>query len=115
MALDYLSIPGESYLHILGLTLIFYLATSVDVERVFSKGRLLFSHVRNRLSAQTTRALMCVGAWSLLGYVLNDDVLSVTRLPDLEEGEEEETLSKDWDMVVRIRLIIDDRFSNICY
>ena len=43
---------------------------------------------------------MCVGAWSLLGYVSNDDVLSVTRLPDLEEGEEEETLSEDWDMVV---------------
>ncbi|KDR66669.1 hypothetical protein GALMADRAFT_1141875 [Galerina marginata CBS 339.88] len=33
MALDYLTIP----------------ATSVDVERVFSQGRLLLSHVRSRL------------------------------------------------------------------
>ncbi|KAJ7933627.1 hypothetical protein B0H13DRAFT_1592206, partial [Mycena leptocephala] len=35
-------------------------ATSVDVERVFSRGRLLLSHVWNRLSAQSTRALMCL-------------------------------------------------------
>ena len=39
-------------------------ATSVDVERVFSKGRILLSHVRNRLSVQSTWALMCLGAWS---------------------------------------------------
>jgi len=30
------------------------IATSVDVERIFSHGRLLLSHVRNRLTAQTT-------------------------------------------------------------
>ena len=77
-----------------------YLATSVDVERVFSKGRLVLSHVHNCLSAQTTRALLCLGAWSLLGYVSSNDVLSVTSLPDLEEGEEEETLAENWDMIV---------------
>ncbi|TFK80198.1 HAT dimerization, partial [Polyporus arcularius HHB13444] len=47
MALDYLSIPG----------------TSVDVERVFSRGRRCLTHVRSRLSAQTTRALLCLGDW----------------------------------------------------
>ena len=31
-----------------------FLATSVDVERVFSKGRLVLSHVRNGLSVQST-------------------------------------------------------------
>jgi hypothetical protein len=35
MALDYLTIP----------------ATSTDVERLFSRGRLLLTHVRSRLSA----------------------------------------------------------------
>jgi hypothetical protein len=81
-------------------TYLVYLATSVDVERVFSKGRLVLSHVRNRLSAQTTCTLLCLGAWSLLGYVLSNDVLSVTCLPDLEEGEEEEIPGENWDMIV---------------
>ena len=42
------------------------LATSVGVEQTFSKG-LLLSHIRNRLSlaVQSTRALVCLGLWSL--------------------------------------------------
>ncbi|KDR79571.1 hypothetical protein GALMADRAFT_47315, partial [Galerina marginata CBS 339.88] len=51
MALDYLSIP----------------ATSTDVERLFSRGRLILSHTRSRLSPQSTRALLCLGSWSLAG------------------------------------------------
>ncbi|KII83107.1 hypothetical protein PLICRDRAFT_119816, partial [Plicaturopsis crispa FD-325 SS-3] len=81
MALDYLSIP----------------ATSADVERVFSKGRLLLSSVRNRLSAQSTRALMCVGAWSLLGFIKDADVRAVTILPDVVG--EEEALPSGWDAI----------------
>ena len=77
-----------------------YLATSVDVEHVFSKERLVLSHVCNCLSAQTTCALLCLSAWSLLRYVSSNDVLSITSLPDLEEGEEEETLAENWDMIV---------------
>ncbi|PIL29407.1 hypothetical protein GSI_09459 [Ganoderma sinense ZZ0214-1] len=46
MALDYLSI----------------LATPVDVEQVFRKGRLLLSHIRSRMNAQTMCAVLCVGA-----------------------------------------------------
>jgi hypothetical protein len=91
---SHMALNMQSYTYLL------YLATSVDVEHVFSKGRLVLSHVRNRLSAQTTRALLCLGAWSLLGYVLRNDVLSVTCLPDLEEGEEEEMLGENWDMIV---------------
>jgi len=48
---------------------ILLLATSVGVEQTFSKGRLLLSHVHNRLSVQSTCALMCLGVWSLQGYV----------------------------------------------
>ncbi|KJA19575.1 hypothetical protein HYPSUDRAFT_122396, partial [Hypholoma sublateritium FD-334 SS-4] len=47
MALDYLSIP----------------ATSVNVERTFSRGQLILPYVRNRLSAQSTHAQLCVGNW----------------------------------------------------
>ena len=81
MAIDYLSIP----------------ATSVDVERVFSKGRILLSHVRSRLSVQSTRALMCVGAWSLLGFVKDKDVIAATTLPEIE-GDEEEP-DNNWDAI----------------
>jgi hypothetical protein len=73
-------------------------ATSVDVERVFRKGRILLSHLRNRLSVQSTRTLMCLGAWSLMGYVRDSDVKAVTMLPDLED-EEEEPLEENWDAI----------------
>ena len=71
-------------------------ATSVDVERVFSCGRILLSYLYNRMSAQTTRSLMCLQAWSLLGYVKNKDVLSVTRLPETE-GDDDKDLEDGWD------------------
>jgi hypothetical protein len=62
------------------------LATSVDVERTFSPGRLILSHVRSHLSAQSTRALLCLGSWSLLGMVN-------------VEGVEEEELEEGWDTI----------------
>jgi len=48
------------------------------------------------MSAQTTHSLMCLQAWSLLGYVKNKDVLSVTWLPETE-GEDDEDLEDGWD------------------
>ena len=73
------------------------LATSTDVERVFSKGRLVLSHIRNRLSVASTRALMCLGAWTKLGLVHDADIRAAAVLPDLE-GEEEE-LQLGWDYI----------------
>jgi hypothetical protein len=57
-------------------------ATSTDVERVFSCGRLVLPHIRNRLSAQSTRAVLCLGAWSLMGFVKDSDILEVTKMPE---------------------------------
>jgi hypothetical protein len=71
-------------------------ATSVDVERTFSQGRLLLSHVCNRLSVQSTRALLCLGVWSLMGYVKDKDIKSATVLPEIDE---EEDLPEDWDAI----------------
>lgn len=65
------------------------LATSVDVERTFSQGRLLLSHIRSRLSVQSRRALLCVGVWSLKGYVKDDDVKSAAVLREVDGAEEE--------------------------
>jgi hypothetical protein len=75
----------------------YLLATSVDVERLFSRGRLLLSHVRSRLTAQSTRALLCLGLWSQLNLIKNEDVLKVTSLPDVKVDEEE--LDEGWDHI----------------
>jgi len=70
-------------------------ATSVHVERVFSQGRILLSHIRSRLSVQSTRALMCLGVWSLMGYVQDADIKPTTVLPEIIGDEEE--LRDGWD------------------
>ena len=62
----------------------FDIATSTDVEHVFSQGRLLLSHVRNHLSSQSIQALMCLGNWSLLGLVKDKDIFAVTVLAEIE-------------------------------
>ena len=71
------------------------LATSVDVERTFSQGQLVLSHVRSRLSVQSTRALLCLAGWSKMGLVKDDDVKAAALLPEVN-GEEEE-LALNWD------------------
>ncbi|KAM5539814.1 hypothetical protein V8D89_006627 [Ganoderma adspersum] len=77
MALDYLSIP----------------VTAVDVEHVFSKGRLCLSYIRNRLSTQTTRALLCISEWSHLDLVHAEDLNATATLLDVEGDEESKDLS----------------------
>ena len=58
----------------------------------------MLSHVRSRLSVQSTRALLCVGVWSLMGLVQDSDVQAAAALPDVD-GEEEE-LVYGWDSVL---------------
>ena len=87
----------KPYCHL--VTKLSFLATSVDVERAFSQGRLLLSHVRSRLSVQSTRALMCLGAWSLRGFVKDSDVQAVTILPGLAPNTPEDELEADWDAI----------------
>ena len=73
------------------LILIYHLATSVDVERAFSKGRLILSHVRNRLAAESTRSLMCLNNWSKKGLVKYEDLKEAAGLPEVgsDEGDSE--------------------------
>jgi hypothetical protein len=105
MALDYLSIPGTfscpTTSHSKKIANYFWFifsATSVDVERTFSQGRLLLSHIRNRLSVQSTRALLCLGVWSQMGYVKDMDVKAATVLPEVN-SDEEDNLPHDWDTI----------------
>ncbi|KAG5634133.1 hypothetical protein H0H81_003202, partial [Sphagnurus paluster] len=51
-------------------------------------GRILLSHIRNRLSVQSTRALLCLGTWSLMGFVQDSDVKAGVILPEVEEENE---------------------------
>lgn len=99
MTLDYLSFLGKSICYFCiqcVITDCFSLsATSTDVEHVFSWGRLVLSHIWNHLSAQSTWALLYFGNWSLLGYVKDKDITTVTVLPEVvgDEGE----LEAGWD------------------
>ena len=101
MALDYLTIPSKLFIfHVLPNIFNFLLATSVDVERVFSQGRLLLSHIRSRLSVQSTCALMCLGVWSILGFITDSDVrTAVAILPELTGDDHEEELDINWDRI----------------
>jgi hypothetical protein len=74
-----------------------FTATSINVECVFSKGCILLSHLHSHLSVQSTCALMCVGVWSLMGYVKDNGVKAVSVLPEVDGDEEE--LGEDWDMI----------------
>ena len=102
MVLDYLSIPGMcSVITINSICSIYsdnFLATSVDVEHIFSKGRLVLSHVHNGLSVQSTWALMCLGAWSKMGFMKDKDITEAARLPNIKGSEDE--LDCDWDNIL---------------
>lgn len=74
-------------------------AASVGVEQVFSKGRLVLSHLCNQLKAQSTCALLCLREWSLLGLVEKVDLTAVASLPDAE-GEDD--LSEGWDIIKKL-------------
>lgn len=67
-------------------------ATSVPVERTFSRARRLISWERNRLSAQSIRALMCLGSWSLMGMVYDDDLAVIARTGAVRVAQEEKEL-----------------------
>jgi len=103
MALDYLTIPGVFFnpsSTSVSSSIHFLPATSVDVKQIFSHGCLILSHVHDWLSAQLTRALLCLGSWSLLGLVKDTDVLAVTVLDDIE-GNEELELDDGWDSILQ--------------
>ena len=74
-------------------------ATSVDVEWLFSHGHLLLSHVHSQLSAESTRALLCLGTWRELNLVRDKDVKKVTELEDVE-GNEELELEDGWNHII---------------
>ena len=58
----------------------------------------MLSHIRNRLSVESTRALLCLGAWSKLGFVDNGDIKEATNLPEAKVGDPD--INDVYDMVL---------------
>ena len=79
-------------------------ATSVDVERLFSRGQFLLNYTRSQLSVLSTRSLLCLGSWSLLDLVRTEDVKAVMKLNEVEGQIElqklREHLRKFWNSIV---------------
>jgi hypothetical protein len=49
------------------------------------------------LSAQSTRAIICLGSWSLLGFIKDKDIFDVTKIP--EEPADPELEAEEWEAV----------------
>ncbi|KAF8274389.1 hypothetical protein EI94DRAFT_1561821, partial [Lactarius quietus] len=72
------------------------LATTVNVEQVFSQGCLVFSHIQSCLSVQSTHALLCLRAWCQWGLVNGNQIKAALRE---EVDGKEDKLSTDWDAI----------------
>ena len=86
MVLDYLTIPGK-YCTIISRTtqLTNLLATSIDMEHLFSCGHLIVMHTYSHLLAQTTHTVLCLGAWSQFNLVKTEDTMAVAALRDVKD------------------------------
>ena len=71
-----------------------FLATSVNVEQLFSCGHGLLSHTYNHLNAQSTHTLLCLGFWSKAGFVHDNNVKAVAALLDVV-GVDSQVLEND--------------------
>ncbi|KAJ3964891.1 hypothetical protein EV361DRAFT_811523, partial [Lentinula raphanica] len=54
----------------------------------FSQGRILISHLRNRLQADTIRALMCFSDWSREDFVSNGELVGYLNSNSDVDGED---------------------------
>lgn len=43
---------------------------------------------------------MCIGAWSLCGFVKDSDIKAVTVLPEVAPNATEDELALDWDAIL---------------
>ena len=54
--------------------------------------------MRNQLSVELTRTLLCLGAWSKLGLINKADIKTATNIPDVKEGDKD--YQDDFDTVL---------------
>lgn len=63
----------------------------VDIKRLFSRGHMILTP-GSGLSVTSTRAVLCLGSWSLMGLVRDSDVDAVVSLDEIQEKIELDTL-----------------------
>jgi hypothetical protein len=84
MALDYSGMTCIIHIYNFLQSDVDLLATSIDVKQLFSQGCLVHSHTCNQLSVASTHALLCLGSWSLMGLVRDDNVKAVAVLDEIQ-------------------------------
>ena len=67
------------YLPLILLLIVFLVATSTAVKRVFSQGRQLLSFTQNHLHASSIRAFLCLGSWGCNDLIFFKDVLAAVK------------------------------------
>ena len=69
---------------------------SVDVEQVFSRGRMLLSYEGNCLSAESTRVILCLREWVRLDLLTADELEEITmEMVKPDELDERDGYNKD--------------------
>ncbi len=79
---------------------------------MFSAGRLLLSHIRSKLSAESTCVLLCLSAWSVLGFINNKDIDAISTLPDVPDKRDDKgefEMEEGWDAILPL---LGERSSN---
>ena len=66
---------------------------------MFSKGRILLLHVRNRLTGQSVRAILCISEWVHLGLVKDADIKNATKQPEQPGEEMVNEVAVGWDSI----------------
>jgi hypothetical protein len=75
-----------------------YVATSVDVKHLFSRGCNVLLHVCNHLSSQSVRTLLCLGTWCSMGLVNDVDIKKVAVMDDVN-GDTNDILPDGWGVI----------------
>jgi hAT family C-terminal dimerisation region len=98
MALDYLNIPGMFTICLFICYTNIPAVTSINVEWLFSKGCVVLPYLHNCLLSQSTHALLCLGQWSKLGLIKDEDLRQVI-CEDLEGDKSKVELPDGWDKI----------------
>jgi hypothetical protein len=76
------------------------LATSVDIECLFSHDRMILSHMCNCLSAQSVHVILCLSlsSWSPEDFIKNTDTQKLATMEEIE-GDHDIILEEEWDHI----------------
>lgn len=98
MGLDFLSAPGTDLVSLLYFPIAYvmlYVATSTDVECLFSHGGMQVTKRRHNLSFDTLRCLMVLCSWFEAGLVPIDRVLEYFRKLNGRRKDDDDSFGDD--------------------